>query len=220
MAGELVREAGARMNGAAMLRCHFCQEARPDLVQSDRDPGMWWCPPWDVECNFRARRRLGLPLVVALEAKARDLEQQADWTRHRVAAILASEPPQRTIEYRVHLASSSWEAFSDEQRLLAGYRCECCGRVDSELHVHHLTYDRLGHERPADVVVLGRICHLRWDDARRAFYKREKAFQAHAGPEVMYAELWTPELQARIRERCRGPSYRQLSTAEPARGGQ
>jgi 5-methylcytosine-specific restriction endonuclease McrA len=206
------------MTKLAVLRCHFCQEARPDLAQSPRDPAMWWCPPGDVECNFRARRRLGLPLVVALEAKARELEGQATQTRHRVAAILASEPPERTVEYLIHLASNSWVTFRDEQRLLAGHRCECCGRVDSELHVHHLTYDRLGHERPADVVVLCRICHLRWDEARRVFYRREKSFQADAGANAIYADLLTAEVQARIRERCAGPDYRRPKTAPAAAG--
>lgn len=54
--------------------CHFCRRRRPDLVQSPRDPSMWWCPPRDVDCNFRARRRLGVPYVTALEAKVREAD--------------------------------------------------------------------------------------------------------------------------------------------------
>ena len=80
------------MTTLSLLRCHFCQEPRDDLIQSPRDPDMWCCPPGDAECNYRARRRLGIPLVVSLEAKARELEQlgrvdEAARTRRRIEQL-------------------------------------------------------------------------------------------------------------------------------------
>jgi hypothetical protein len=56
-------------------RCHFCQRERDDLVQSSRDPAMWWCPRGDVDCSFHARLRLGVPLRIAQAARARELEE-------------------------------------------------------------------------------------------------------------------------------------------------
>ena len=45
----------------------------------------------------------------------------------------------------------------------AGWQCQECGRASSEmtLDVHHLTYERLGHERADDLIVLCRSCHER-----------------------------------------------------------
>jgi hypothetical protein len=166
---------------------------------------MWWCPPGDVECNFRARRRLGIPLVVALEAKARELEQlgrdKAARTRYRIDRILASEPPARTAEYRAHLGSVEWNAFASEQRLLARYRCEDCDGSFPDLTCHHLAYERLGRELPIDIVVLCRGCHLRWDEARRAYY-REHEYLASVSAELVYGALLTEDVRARISERC------------------
>ena len=42
----------------------------------------------------------------------------------------------------------------------AGGACEDCG-CHRALQVHHLTYDRYGHEEPTDVLLLCRECHER-----------------------------------------------------------
>ena len=51
-------------------------------------------------------------------------------------------------------------------RVRARNRCEDCGRSDAARHfdIHHLTYERHGHEDPDDVLWLCRDCHdLRHD---------------------------------------------------------
>ena len=40
----------------------------------------------------------------------------------------------------------------------ADYRCQVCNSPH-DLHVHHRTYERVGHEDPADLTVLCMWCH-------------------------------------------------------------
>jgi predicted nucleotidyltransferase len=71
-------------------------------------------------------------------------------------------------EYEKYLETPHWKAFRtlvlEEQLKRVGYnRCERCGKTnprdDVELHVHHLTYERLGKERIEDTEVICRKCH-------------------------------------------------------------
>jgi 5-methylcytosine-specific restriction endonuclease McrA len=69
-----------------------------------------------------------------------------------------STSQQRTSEYEAHIKSKKWRAFCAEIRKSRGDACEKC-RGTKELHVHHLTYERLGDELPSDVQLLCRACH-------------------------------------------------------------
>lgn len=60
--------------------------------------------------------------------------------------------------YREYLNSSAWRAKREEMLELAGYQCEECGS-GGHLHVHHLTYARLGREELDDLAVLCPQCH-------------------------------------------------------------
>ena len=59
----------------------------------------------------------------------------------------------------IYYPSSHWKATAKHMRRLAFYTCQDCGRTDRPLDVHHLSYKRLGHERPEDLRVLCRECH-------------------------------------------------------------
>ena len=61
--------------------------------------------------------------------------------------------------YREYLKTASWRATRNRARRLAGWRCQRCGSGRPPLHVHHLTYDRLGHEWDQDLEVLCAGCH-------------------------------------------------------------
>jgi 5-methylcytosine-specific restriction endonuclease McrA len=64
-----------------------------------------------------------------------------------------------------YLRSRHWRAIRREKLEKAGYRCERCRLplfVKEErlvMDVHHLTYERLFHERLDDLQVLCRHCH-------------------------------------------------------------
>lgn len=76
----------------------------------------------------------------------------------------------RMEEYEKYIESEHWQAFRrlalQEQLKRHGrnfcQQCppECTTREDTELHVHHITYQRLGKELIEDVAIICRPCHL------------------------------------------------------------
>ena len=71
----------------------------------------------------------------------------------------------RSAKYEAYITSFDWWLKSKEALERAGYRCERCG-AGKPLEVHHLTYERLGEERPEDLLVVCPDCHEREDTAR------------------------------------------------------
>jgi 5-methylcytosine-specific restriction endonuclease McrA len=61
--------------------------------------------------------------------------------------------------YGDYLASADWAARRAEILRRAGHRCELCGATGVPLDVHHLTYERRGDERYADLKAICRACH-------------------------------------------------------------
>ena len=60
--------------------------------------------------------------------------------------------------YSKYLASERWKELRDAKLCEVGDKCQRCKRR-SNLQVHHLTYERLGHERLTDLQVLCESCH-------------------------------------------------------------
>lgn len=63
-----------------------------------------------------------------------------------------------TVNYDEYILSRQWQALAAETKRLAGNRCQVCNS-DGELHAHHRTYERLGHELQSDLVALCGNCH-------------------------------------------------------------
>lgn len=65
-------------------------------------------------------------------------------------------------EYTAYLASPKWQRVRAAMRAGANSRCEGCGRYlfGEHYQVHHVSYERLGHEGAMDLLVLCRRCHL------------------------------------------------------------
>lgn len=61
-------------------------------------------------------------------------------------------------EYLEYLRSPEWEAKKAKVFAARGRQCEECGSHD-HLEVHHLTYERLMHERLSDLRILCEDCH-------------------------------------------------------------
>lgn len=78
--------------------------------------------------------------------------------------------------YVLYLRSPIWRLRRRLWILQAGGRCEQC-RSRRRLTIHHRSYQRLGHERRADVTVLCWDCHRRQHHALRRGLGR-------AGPSV------------------------------------
>jgi hypothetical protein len=64
------------------------------------------------------------------------------------------------VAYETYLHSPEWAERRRYKLQQAGHRCQGCDS-DELLEVHHLTYDRVGHERPEDLMVLCNLCHAK-----------------------------------------------------------
>jgi hypothetical protein len=73
--------------------------------------------------------------------------------RRRNASRAARAPGRET-----YMASPEWKAVRKQKLAEVGHRCQGCDGT-KRLEVHHLTYERLGHERMEDLMVLCHFCH-------------------------------------------------------------
>lgn len=85
-------------------------------------------------------------------------------------------------EYRRYLQSAHWR----ERRLVelerTGHRCEHCAAT-KELHVHHLTYEHKGNERPGELLVLCKPCH------EHVHKRRKSRAPKHLEPRVEHTNV-------------------------------
>ncbi len=63
-----------------------------------------------------------------------------------------------TMPYREYLATPEWDRTRKDALQRAKYSCQTCSGK-GELHVHHRTYIRRGHEQASDLIVLCADCH-------------------------------------------------------------
>lgn len=61
--------------------------------------------------------------------------------------------------YDEYIKSDLWKERAAQARKRAGHRCQVCNTNNARLHVHHRTYERLGHEDDMDLTVLCENCH-------------------------------------------------------------
>lgn len=61
--------------------------------------------------------------------------------------------------YSEYLRTDHWQSQRKAALKRAEFRCQVCNSGDKQLDVHHRTYERLGVEIPADLIVLCNDCH-------------------------------------------------------------
>jgi hypothetical protein len=64
----------------------------------------------------------------------------------------------RRLPYAEYLKTTHWQRVRALALEAAAHACELCSAAES-LEVHHRTYERLGFERPNDVIALCADCH-------------------------------------------------------------
>ena len=72
-------------------------------------------------------------------------------------------------EYKKYIRSAKWRNISNVMKKYVNFTCQGCNQIfpAEQLEVHHLTYERLGHENPSDLRVLCREnCHPIADNVR------------------------------------------------------
>lgn len=62
------------------------------------------------------------------------------------------------LEYKHYLTSPWWYRVSAKRKAIDGFKCRECNSAE-RLEVHHLSYERLGHERSDDLITLCMFCH-------------------------------------------------------------
>ena len=73
------------------------------------------------------------------------------------------------LPYGEYLNSEWWQQRRAKALAEGGHKCRICA-ASATLEVHHNTYERLGHERAADLVVLCRKCHQLFHDSGELRY--------------------------------------------------
>lgn len=74
---------------------------------------------------------------------------------------LSKQRQERISKYREYLKSEHWILFRLTIIATRGLRCEQCGTVRGKIHLHHLSYERLGKELESDVRLLCAWCHTK-----------------------------------------------------------
>jgi hypothetical protein len=79
----------------------------------------------------------------------------------------------RTMPYAAYLWTREWRLTRRAKLEDVGHQCRMC-RQRKDLHVHHLTYDHVGHEWLDELVVLCRGCHQSVHDQRDEQRRRRR----------------------------------------------
>jgi hypothetical protein len=73
--------------------------------------------------------------------------------------LLSQGKPIPPGQYTAYINSDYWREKRRGVLLARGRKCERCSKTTGVIHVHHLTYQRLGRELPEDLKVLCEACH-------------------------------------------------------------
>ena len=78
---------------------------------------------------------------------------------------------QKPPNYDEYMKSTKWRNIANAMKKHANYICAHCKERSTTFDVHHITYERFGHERMSDLEVLCTPCHKAAD--RKRVEKRE-----------------------------------------------
>lgn len=91
-------------------------------------------------------------------SKSKRLHQPTNYRTKKGTGSLTSDPFMSALEKRIYLQSAEWKALKQQRLALANNACEHCG-CKSNLHLHHVTYKRLGAEELSDLRIVCFSCH-------------------------------------------------------------
>ncbi len=80
-------------------------------------------------------------------------------------------------DYQAYLQSEKWKATARDAKVSVGGRCQGCDRKTWTLHVHHLTYERLGTEKATDLWVVCPSCHLKFHPHHKKAVNKQRKKQ-------------------------------------------
>lgn len=68
----------------------------------------------------------------------------------------------KSMPYQDYLETAEWKERRQRSLRSANYSCQLCNGANTELNVHHRTYERRGNENQRDLIVLCRDCHAKF----------------------------------------------------------
>ncbi len=77
-------------------------------------------------------------------------------------ALHARRTELRNMRFEEYLRTPEWRSRRNRALLMAGNRCQLCGKSNLRLDAHHNSYQRRGEELLEDLVVLCCNCHQRY----------------------------------------------------------
>lgn len=89
------------------------------------------------------------------------------------------------VNYKDYILSEQWSIIKIDLIAIRGSKCERCGcvRPANKLHIHHLTYERLGNEEPSDLEILCPLCHMHEHGIKpKKDQKKSKPKKSHKKP--------------------------------------
>ena len=95
------------------------------------------------------------------------------------------------INYREYIRSKEWQEKARAIKKERGYICELCGASGKGIviHAHHKTYERLGNEDNADIMLLCSTCHTAFHTARENAKKKNRNKKPTTKNEILFY-LW------------------------------
>jgi hypothetical protein len=109
----------------------------------------WWIADWDDEEDGSPQ-----PVSAACASVLRGMASAIARRDERNPAFVG-------LPYAAYLRTAYWRGRRVRALLRSGGQCQVCYADDRPLEVHHLTYQRLGWETDADLIVLCGPCHAR-----------------------------------------------------------
>jgi hypothetical protein len=104
--------------------------------------------------------------------------------------------------YENYLQSAAWRLTRNAKLRDAGYRCQRCPSRRN-LHVHHRSYERLGHELPEDLEVLCEQCH-RGEHRQQLHDQPESRVYLAVASKLLARDPWVSvaDLVAAVKDEC------------------
>jgi 5-methylcytosine-specific restriction endonuclease McrA len=96
----------------------------------------------------------------------------AEWKALRHAEVAADQKrlvELKSMNYRDYLRTPEWQNRRIQHLRSAGFSCQVCNARNTELHVHHRDYRRIGEELYQDLIVLCRDCHALFHENGKLF---------------------------------------------------
>lgn len=139
---------------------HTARELRLRIIEDGRPTYYRQC----ISCGNAGRavgRGEARSELKGSEAPAFDTELEPRWYARKQAAYVATYlaiKPALEAEYQAYLSSQPWYVKRDAAIQNANGVCECCESFPAT-QAHHITYERIGHELPSDLMAVCSFCH-------------------------------------------------------------